>query len=165
MDPRLLIAINEVLTEAGIDIAGPGAIAEAKAGPAVRQSIFARAATKNASTGTPIPWLRGIAAERATIAAVAGGAKAAGGGGIIGGMRVLAQKSLQAQLAVYGITASVIVARIGIRYATLVRRDRKAAREVSNVQRTFGEHQDERTSAACATPGQRQDNNQCDGST
>lgn len=131
MDPRLLIAISEVLTEAGIDIAVPGTIAAAQAGPAVRQSILARAATRTASTGTPIPLLRGIAAERATIAAVAGGAKAAGGGGILGGMRVLAQRSLQAQLAIYGITASVIVVQIGVRYAALVRHDRKAAREAT----------------------------------
>lgn len=86
---------------------------------------------KNASTGTPIALLRGVAAKRATMAAVAGGAKAAGGGGIIGGMRVLGQKSLQAQLAIYGITAAVLVAQIGIRYAVLVRRDRQAAREAA----------------------------------
>ncbi|KRE64420.1 hypothetical protein ASG79_15615 [Arthrobacter sp. Soil761] len=131
MDPRLLIAIHDVLTDAGIDVAVPGSIAGAKAGPAVRQSILNRAAMKNASTGTPIPLLRGVTAKRATMAAVAGGAKAAGGGGIIGGMRVLGQKSLQAQLAIYGITAAVLVAQIGIRYAVLVRRDRQATREAA----------------------------------
>jgi hypothetical protein len=129
MDPRLRIAIYDVLTDAGIDVAIPGSIAGAKAGPAIRQSILPSAAMKNASTGTPIPLLRGVAAERATMAAVAGGAKAAGGGGILGGMRVLAKSSLQAQLAVYGITAAALVAQIGIRYAVLVHRDRKAARE------------------------------------
>ncbi|WP_146033042.1 hypothetical protein [Arthrobacter sp. AFG20] len=87
---------------------------------------------KNASTGTPIPLLRGVAAEHATMAAVAGGSKASGGGGIDGGMRLLDQKSMQAQLLVYGITAAAIGAQIGIRYAVLVRRDRKAAREAAS---------------------------------
>lgn len=126
MDSRLLTAINDVLADAGIDVA---VAAGAEAGPAVRQSILDRAATKNASTGTPIPSLRGVTAERATMAAVAGGAKAAGGGGIVGGERVLGQAALQVQLATYGITAAAIVAQIGIRYAMLVRRDRKAAHE------------------------------------
>lgn len=159
MDPRFLIAINEVLTEAGIDIAVPGVIAGAKAGPALRQSILARAATKNASTGTPIPWLKGIAAERATIAAVAGGAKAAGGGGIIGGTRILAQKPLQAQLAIYGITAAVVVAQIGVRYASLVRRDRKAARESTAEKGSAGAHAVELASATCAASGLQKDSN------
>lgn len=128
MDPRILIAIHDVLTDAGIDVTVPGSIAGAKAGPAVRQSILKRAAKKNASTGKPIRLLKGIAAKRATMAAVDGGAKAAGGGGIVGGRRVLDQKSLQAQLAIYGITAAVLVSQIGIRYAVLVRRDRNAAR-------------------------------------
>lgn len=63
------------------------------------------------------------------MAAVAGGAKAAGGGGIVGGERVLDQAALQVQLASYGTTAAAIVARIGVPYAVLVHRDRKAARK------------------------------------
>lgn len=131
MDPRRRIAINDVLTSAGIDVAIPGSIAGAKAGPAIRQSMLHSAAMKNASTGTPIRLLRGVAAERATMAAVAGGAKAAGGGGIVGAMGILARKSLQAQLAIYGNTAAALVTQIGVRYAVLVHRDRKAAREAA----------------------------------
>jgi hypothetical protein len=40
MDPQLGIAIYDVLTDAGLDVAIPGSIAGAKAGPAIRQSIL-----------------------------------------------------------------------------------------------------------------------------
>jgi hypothetical protein len=42
-----------------------------------------------------------------------------------GGLQILAQRGLQAQLAVYGITGGALVVAIGIRYAVLVNRDRK----------------------------------------
>ena len=130
MDSRLLAAMNDVLTDAGIDVAVADSVA-GEAGPVVRQLILNKAATGNASTGAPIPSLRGAAAQRATLAAVGGGAEAAGGDGMVGGQRVLDQAALQVQLASYGITAAAIVAQIGIRYAVLVRRDRKAAREAA----------------------------------
>lgn len=130
MDARLLMAISDVL--AGVDLtntitAGPRPSAAVSA---VRESTLKTAAMKNASTGTPIPLLRGIAAERATMAAVGGGAKYAGGAGMAGGEKFLSEKSLQAQLAVYGIKSAAIVAQIAIRYAVLVRRDRKTALEI-----------------------------------
>ncbi|MBX3078504.1 MAG: hypothetical protein KF692_04660 [Cryobacterium sp.] len=130
MDTRLLTAINDVLENAGIGTAVAVSTAT-EAGPAVRKSMLRKAATKNASTGTPIPSLRGIAADRATMAAVAGGAEAAGGGGIIGGERALNQAELKIQLATYGITAVAVVAEIGIRYAALVAQDWKAARSAA----------------------------------
>jgi len=126
MDPRLVAAILDVLGESPTNVS-LGATAGRAAGPAVRKSILGRAATKNASTGTPIPNLRGIAADRATLAAVGGGAKAAGGSGIAGGLQVLDKAVMTVQLAAYGITAAAIVAEIGIRYAAHVRSDRAAA--------------------------------------
>lgn len=128
MDSRLLTAINDVLVDTAIDVANAGSAA-GEAGPALRKWIRDKAATKNASTGTPIPLLRGIAAERATLAAVGGGAKSAGGRGMVGGGRVLDQAELKIQLANYGITAVTLVAQIGMRYAVLVRLDRTATRE------------------------------------
>ena len=132
LDLRLLVAINDVVNGGDLDSDLSLAIRQAAAaGPAVQQSIVDRAATKNASTGRSIQSLHGIANDRATVAAVDGGAKWAGGGGIEGGERVLSEKAVQAQVAAYGITAVATVAEIAVRYALLVRRDRKAAREAA----------------------------------
>lgn len=125
IDPRLRTAITDVLSYAGLGTATAGGVAARKAGPLAEDALLKSAAGKSASTGTPITLLRGIAKDRATLAAVAGGAKSAGGGGMEGGLQILAQRGLQAQLAVYGITGGALVVAIGIRYAVLVNRDRK----------------------------------------
>ncbi|MGS0567187.1 hypothetical protein ACU8V6_00060 [Vibrio alginolyticus] len=70
------------------------------------------AAKGNASTGAPIPLLRGIAADHATVAAIGGGSKATGGKGIVGGEKILSDSELKAQLATYGVKAAVIVAQV-----------------------------------------------------
>lgn len=129
MDPRLRTAINDVLSYAGFGTATAGGVAARKAGPLAKDALIRSAAGKAASTGTPISLLRGVAKDRATLAAVAGGAKSAGGGGMAGGLQILTQKGLQAQLAVYGITGGALVVAIGVRYAVLVNRDRKAHQE------------------------------------
>lgn len=129
IDPRLRTAINDVLSYAGFGTATAGGVAARKAGPLAEDALLRSAARKSASTGTPISLLRGVAKDRAALAAVAGGAKSAGGGGMAGGLQILTQRALQAQLAVYGITGGALVVAIGIRYAVLVNRDRKAHQE------------------------------------
>ncbi len=126
MDARLLIAINDVLP--GLDADALFATnLSAEAGEHVRWAALHNAATKNSSTGTPNSELRGAAAKSATLATIGGGAKWAGGEGIGGGTRILKEADLKVQLATYGITAVKIVAQIGLRYAELVRLDRRAA--------------------------------------
>ena len=122
------MAISDVLSGGGVSstiTAGPSG---AEAGAEFRSAMLDSASKGNASTGTPIPLLKGVAAERATIAAVGGGSKAVGGKGIAGGEKILSDSELKAQLAMYGVKAAVIVAQIAVRYGVLVRRDRKAAR-------------------------------------
>lgn len=128
MDPRLLMAISDVLSGGSVAstiTAGPSG---AQMGAEFRQDMLNSAAKGNASTGTPIPLLRGIAADRATVAAIGGGSKLTGGKGIAGGEKILSDSELKAQLATYGVKAAVIVAQILLRYGVLVRQDRKAAR-------------------------------------
>lgn len=129
MDARLLLAISDVLS--GDDTAGlvSGGVSATESASAARQSVLRNASTKNASTGTPIPLLRGVAAERATLSNVGGGAKSAGGGGMEGGQKVLTEAELKVQLAVYGIKAIAISAQIAMRYAQLVRHDQNGADE------------------------------------
>ena len=134
MDPRLLQAINDVLDGGEAIEATQGVILGAKAGPKLRQKILDAAGKMNASTGTPIRLLKGAAKERATLAAVANGATLAGGGGIAGGQRILQQQSLKIQLIAYGITSAVVVARIGARYASLVKEDQRIARASAAAQ-------------------------------
>ncbi|MFB0835682.1 hypothetical protein ACX8Z9_04575 [Arthrobacter halodurans] len=129
MDPRLLLAIGDVFGDAGITFAVESGFASAAAGRTIRDSMLAGAALREASTGTPIRVLRGIAASDATLAAVAGGAKAAGGGGKDAGARMLGQASTQVRLAVCGTAVASLAAVVGVRYAVRVGQDRKAARE------------------------------------
>lgn len=130
MDPRLLMAISDVLSGGSVSTtitAGPSA---AQVGSERRQDMLNSASKGDASTGTPIPLLRGVAADRATVAAIGGGSKATGGKGIAGGEKILSDSELKAQLETYGVKAAVIVAQILLRYGVLVRQDRKAARAV-----------------------------------
>ncbi|MBH0098051.1 hypothetical protein I6E68_02720 [Salinibacterium sp. NSLL150] len=128
MDPRLLIAIGDVLSGENLQtIASSGSAS--KTGVEVRQALLVQAGSQKASTGTPIPLLRGVAQTDATHAAAGGGAKSAGGRGVEGGIKTLDQAELTAQLAVYGVKATAIVAAVIVRYGVLVHRDRKAARE------------------------------------
>ena len=128
LDPRLLIAISEVLPQLGLT-AFAGGERLMHVGPEVRDSIYRQAATMNSSTGTPISSLRGITAHRGTMAAAGGGSIESGGKGIAGGERLMNQKALEAQLLTMGITGATVAAQIGLRYWSLVRADRKAARE------------------------------------
>jgi hypothetical protein len=133
MDIRLLIAINEVLIEKGFEYNVPLSSQRASTNAVqAKQSLIKEAATKTASTGRPISQTRGVAKENATMAALGGGAKSAGGGGMAAGAMNLDTAGIQAQLVTYGITGVVtlaeITALVGIRFAALVRRDRKAAR-------------------------------------
>lgn len=128
MDPRLLMAISDVLSGGSVAstlAAGPSG---AQVAAEFRQDMLNSAAKGNASTGAPIPLLRGIAADRATVAAIGGGSKVTGGTGIVGGEKILSDSELKAQLATYGVKAAVIVAQVMLRYGVLVRQDRKAAR-------------------------------------
>ncbi len=128
MDPRLLMAISDVLSGGGVSATIAAGPSGAQAGAEFRQAVLDSASKGNASTGTPIPLLKGVAAESATIAAVGGGSKAAGGKGIAGGEKILSDSELRAQLATYGVKAAVIVGQVALRYGVLVHRDRKAAR-------------------------------------
>lgn len=128
MDPRLLMAISDVLSGGSVSTTITAGPSGAQVGAEFRQGMLNSAAKGNASTGTPIPLLRGVAADRATIAAIGGGSEATGGKGIAGGEKILNDSELKAQLAMYGVKAAVIVAQVAIRYGVLVRQDRKAAR-------------------------------------
>jgi len=133
MDVRLLTAINDVLADRGFDFKVSDSSRQASENALhAKQSLLDHAGTKNASTGRPIADTRGAAKENATMAALGGGAKSAGGGGMAAGAKNLDMAGIQVQLATYGITGVVTLAEItglvGIRYAALVRRDRKAAR-------------------------------------
>lgn len=127
MDPRLLMAISDVLSGGSVSTTITAGPSGAQVGAEFRQDMLNSAAKGNASTGTPIPLLRGVAADRATTAAIGGGSKLTGGTGIAGGEKILNDSELKAQLATYGVKAAVIVAQIALRYGVLVRQDRKAA--------------------------------------
>jgi hypothetical protein len=134
MDVRLLTAMNDVLADRGFDFNISDSSRQASENALhAKQSLLDHAGTKNASTGRPIADTRGAAKDSATMAAVGKGAKSAGGGGIKAGERALSTAGIQAQLVTYGISGVVTLAEISglvlIRYAALVRRDKKAARE------------------------------------
>lgn len=122
------MAISDVLSGDGVSATITAGPPVARAGAEFRQAMMNTASKGNASTGTPIPLLRGVAAERATLASIGGGSKAVGGEGIAGGEKVLSNSELTAQLSTYGVKAAVIVAQIAFRYGVLVHNDRKAAR-------------------------------------
>jgi hypothetical protein len=127
MDVRLLQALSDVLggDYASVTIAaGPSG---SDVGSNVSQALYARGGQLTAGTGTPIPLLRGVAADRATRSALGGGPKSASAGGMAAGDKILSDSALKAQLAVYGVKAAFIVGAVAVRYAVLVRADRKAA--------------------------------------
>lgn len=131
MDVRLLIAATEVLGGSGAhDLVGT-VVTAGETKTRIRSGILNWATTRDAGTGTPIAELHGAARDNAVMAAIGGGPKALGGGGRAAGEKTLSQEGLKAQLVTYGVDAAIVVTQIGIRYAQLVRQDRKAAREAA----------------------------------
>ncbi len=116
MDPRLRQAINDVFERGGATTLGGGGVIAFAAGQARKRQLLGRAHAGDASTGTPISALHGIARGKAGLAGVAGGSKATGGGGIDGGARTLRAAAIKTELAVFGISGAVLVGRIALRY-------------------------------------------------
>ncbi len=79
MDPRLRQAINDVFERGGATTLGGGGVIAFAAGQARKRQLLGRAHAGDASTGTPISALHGIARGKAGLAGVAGGSKATGG--------------------------------------------------------------------------------------
>lgn len=126
----LLLAANDVLFEGqGLDTAASAAADAHVEGKKLRQDLLDAAGRAMAGTGTPIPELRGIARENATMAVLGNGPKYAGGEGIAGGVKNLSRAERRVALSGYGVTAATTIALIGTRYLTLVRKQRKLDRE------------------------------------
>lgn len=137
IDPLLLQAINDVMGDAaGRAQAITTPMTAWVAGQAVKQQRVNAASMGTASTGTPIPELRGIARQKATISALDNGSKATGGGGIEGGLRSLRNSAIAVELAVFGISGAITVGRITVRYRQLVRQDRAIAAAVARARVT-----------------------------
>lgn len=128
MDTRLVQAINEVLGEdvSKAQIAGAPVVAWG-AGQAVKRGALRGAVGRKASTGTPIASLKGVAKARAAVANLGGGAKAVGGKGIDGGGITVRNGAIAVELATFGISGAIIVARIALRYRAIVKAEHVAA--------------------------------------
>lgn len=140
MDSRLVQAINEVMGDSTSQsqMIGTPVVAWG-AGQVTKIRILDKAVTEAAGTGTPIPQLRGIARAKATMATVGGGTKAVGGGGIDGGLKSLRNNAIAVELAIFGISGAVTVARIAVRYRQLVVIDRQATAKAARVARESDE--------------------------
>lgn len=122
--------LKKVSVGAGVLIGGLGGSAMGTAGgfAAAGAAKAAVMALGCASTGTPIAALHGIAATKATLAALGGGAISAGGGGIALGTTMLGVTTLGVGLLVGGII-------FGITGTSLSNKADKAKQQVSQAER------------------------------
>ncbi len=79
------------------------------------------------------PELNGATRANATISALGDGSKASGGG-IDRGLRGLRDSAIAVELAVFGISGAVTVARIAVRYRELVKQDRAIVAAIAEAQ-------------------------------